>query len=104
MAAIRLAKQMGTDAVEVDVHLSIDGVPVVIHDREVDRRTNGSGLVVDLTFEQLRRLDAGSWFDKRFRQQKIPSLREILEYCRGRLYVNVEVTGGTPTTTALKPE
>lgn len=67
------SEEMGADAVEVDVHLTYDGVPVVIHDREVDRTTTGSGSVVDLTFDELKKLDAGSWISKRFRNERIPS-------------------------------
>jgi len=54
MAAFRLALEKGADGIELDVMLSADGVPVVIHDSTVDRTTNGSGRVRELTLDQLR--------------------------------------------------
>jgi glycerophosphoryl diester phosphodiesterase len=66
------AFQLGADFVELDVRLSKDGSLVVIHDEAVDRTTNGSGLVRDLTLSELKLLDAG-------KGEKIPTLEEVLE-------------------------
>lgn len=63
---------------EVDVRRSKDGHLVCVHDDTVDRTTNGTGAVSDLTLKQLQTLDAGSWFDLKFRGERIPSLHEIL--------------------------
>lgn len=90
MAAFALALRQGTDALEFDVRLSRDGVPVVIHDARIDRTTNGCDRVRDLSARELRRLDAGSWFNRKFPQksrarfsgQKIPFLRDLLEWMR----------------------
>ena len=65
LAAFKLAIACGADGVEMDVQLSADGHPVVIHDRRVNRTTNGAGLVSRLTLEQLKQLDAGQWFERR---------------------------------------
>jgi glycerophosphoryl diester phosphodiesterase len=62
IAAFELGVALGADGVELDVHLSKDGRPVVIHDARVDRTTDGTGAVSRLTVEQLQNLDAGSWF------------------------------------------
>lgn len=62
---------------ELDVQRSQDGHLVVIHDSTVDRTTNGRGRVSELKLEELRALDAGSWFSPRFRGQKIPTLDEV---------------------------
>lgn len=72
------AIRLGCQAVEFDVRLSADGVPVVIHDDTVERTTNGSGQVQDLTKLDLSRLDAGSWKHHRYAGSRIPTLDETL--------------------------
>ncbi len=67
------------DFVETDIQLTADGVPVLIHDLDVDRTTNGTGLVADLTLEQLKALDAGSWYDPQFAGVQVPTLDEFLD-------------------------
>ena len=61
LAAFRMSKEMGFDAVECDVRFTKDGVPVLLHDEKVDRTSNGKGKIGDLTLEQVRKLDFGSW-------------------------------------------
>lgn len=92
LAAIQLA--VDTDwisSMEIDVQLSKDGVPVIIHDFRVDRTTNGSGFVKDLTWQELSELDAGSWFSSKYRGEKIPTLEEVLHLCKGEKQVNIEL-------------
>jgi glycerophosphoryl diester phosphodiesterase len=91
LAAFRAAIECGADRIELDVHLSKDGVPVVIHDADLDRTTNGAGPVVAATLEELRRLDAGAWFSPRFAGERIPTLEETLELLCGTIGVNVEI-------------
>lgn len=91
MAAFELAIRMGADYVELDVQLSKDEVLVVIHDDTVNRTTNGKGHVRDLTLEELRCLDAGSWFDQKFSGERIPTLTEVLDLCRGKVGVLIEI-------------
>ena len=67
------------DMVEFDVHSSLDEVLVVIHDNTVDRTTDGNGPVNSFTLDQLKELDAGSWFDANFSEEKIPTLQEAIE-------------------------
>ncbi len=81
MAAFRHAIEIGMRFVELDVQMSRDGVLMVIHDESVDRTTEGSGAVGGLTYEELRRLDAGSKFGAEFAGEKIPTLREVFELC-----------------------
>src|SRR5262249_28814086 len=65
---------------------------IVIHDETVDRTTNGTGRVIDLTLAQLKRLDAGAWFDPIFAGQRIPTFDEVLDWARGRdTVVDVEI-------------
>jgi glycerophosphoryl diester phosphodiesterase len=68
----------GATFIEFDVRTSADGVPVVIHDRTVDRTTDGTGAVWELTFDQIRALDAGSWFSPAYAGLTVPLLGEVL--------------------------
>lgn len=91
LEAFRLAMDMGADGFELDVHMSRDGELVVIHDETVDRTTDGTGFVKDLTLAQLKALDACNGM-ARYRGAKIPTLGEVFDLIRdtGHL-VNVEV-------------
>ena len=91
LAAFRRAADLGADGVELDVHLSADGVPVVIHDFTVDGTTDGTGRVRDLPLAALRELDAGSRFDPAFAGERIPTLEEVFAEVGGRLLINVEL-------------
>ena len=75
MAAFRAAIAAGADMIETDVRLTKDGVPVLIHDRTADRTTDGKGYVKDMTFAELRTLNAGT----KDVPQQIPTLEELLE-------------------------
>jgi glycerophosphoryl diester phosphodiesterase len=81
MAAFRHAIELGMRYVELDVQMSSDGELVVLHDETVDRTTDGHGAVGELTFAQLRALDAGGHFGPQFAGERIPTLREVLELC-----------------------
>ena len=90
-ASFEGAVALGADMVELDVQLTSDGEVVVFHDEKISRCTNGRGRVADHTLAALKKLDAGSWFDKKFRDEKIPTLVEVLHLCRERIAVNIEV-------------
>ena len=91
MAAFRAAVELEAEMLELDVQLSKDNVPVIFHDTKLDKKTNGTGLVSDYTLVELQQLDAGSWFDQKFKGEKIPTLRELLEYAKGKISVNIEI-------------
>lgn len=91
LEAIRQAIEIGADMIEVDVRLSKDGIPVLIHDANLDETTNGEGAVSSLTLEQLKRLDAGSWKDKRYSNERIPTLMEALELVKGKAYLSLDL-------------
>jgi len=91
LAAFQLALDLGCDWIETDVRLTADGVPVLLHDATVDRTTQAKGPVGRMSLSQMRRLDAGSWFHRRFRGERIPTLDEALEWCRGRCGLNLEI-------------
>ncbi|MDZ4165066.1 MAG: glycerophosphodiester phosphodiesterase family protein [Smithellaceae bacterium] len=94
LAAFRKALEIGADMIELDVHLSRDGEVMVIHDDAVNRRTNGTGRVADLSRAELQQLDAGGWFGEEFRAEPIPALEEVLNIVKGRMRVNVEIKTG----------
>ena len=83
LAAFELAVELGADMIEADIRRSRDGRLVMLHDAAVDRTTDGHGRVDRLSFAELRRLDAGSWFGPRFAGQRIPSLDELFELAGG---------------------
>ena len=91
VAAFRTAEAAGADGIELDVHLSRDGVPVVIHDETVDRTTDGHGRVAAMPLEQLRQLDAGTWFSHSFAGETVPTLEEVFAWAADRLRLNVEI-------------
>ncbi|MDR7420059.1 MAG: glycerophosphodiester phosphodiesterase family protein [Armatimonadota bacterium] len=93
LAAYRKALAIGVDGVELDVHLSADGIPVVIHDPRLERTTTGRGLVKDHTVAALKRLDAGRWFGEAFAGERIPTLAEALDLLRP-VRVIVELKNG----------
>jgi glycerophosphoryl diester phosphodiesterase len=92
LAGLRLALHMGAEAIEIDVHLSADGIPVLIHDDKVERTTDGHGSVASLILTELRGLDAGarSPFES-FRGERIPTLPEALELTNGRALLVIEI-------------
>ncbi|WP_096187110.1 glycerophosphodiester phosphodiesterase [Evansella halocellulosilytica] len=95
MDSFEAALQEGADGLEIDVQLSEDDVPVVIHDETVDRTTNGTGWVKDFTFDELQKLDAGSWFSSTFSGAMIPSLEELFRWLVNTpLLLNIEIKSG----------
>jgi glycerophosphoryl diester phosphodiesterase len=87
ITAFALAAEQGADGVELDVQLSADGVPVVIHDGRVDRTTNGTGAVSELTVERLQALDAGDG-------RPVPTLEQVFEIFGPSFLYNVEIKSG----------
>ncbi len=91
LASFRRAWEEGADAVEMDVRLTADGAVVVIHDETVDRTTDGHGAVAEMTLAELRRLDAGRWFDPAYAGEHIPTLEEVLDWARGKIAMLIEL-------------
>lgn len=85
LASAKRAIEVGATATEVDVRTSKDGRLFILHDPTLERTTNGEGLANALTLAELQKLDAGSHFDKRFQNERIPSLIEMAELCRGKI-------------------
>jgi glycerophosphoryl diester phosphodiesterase len=92
LAGIRAALDLGADAIEIDVHLTADGVPILLHDDTVDRTTDGTGDVREMTLAQVKTLDAGAHsFEGRFCGERVPTLQEVLELARGRALLVAEI-------------
>jgi glycerophosphoryl diester phosphodiesterase len=92
LAAFQLAHEQGARLIEFDVKLTADKQVVIIHDQTVDRTTNGTGRVSQLTQKELKALDAGSWFGEKFRGEPLPTLDEVFSNVGSKLYMNVELT------------
>jgi glycerophosphoryl diester phosphodiesterase len=95
-AALRQTAENLVEWAEVDVRLTKDGHHVICHDGTVDRTTDGTGAVEDLTLEQLKKLDAGSWFAERFKGQRILTLEECLETAKGKLNLYLDCKAVNP--------
>lgn len=92
LAGIRAALALGSDAIEIDLHLTADGVPVLLHDDLVDRTTDGAGDIRALTLAQAQQLDAGvRVFSERFAGERIPTLEAALALTRGRALLVAEI-------------
>lgn len=96
-AAFRYAAELGTPGAECDVHLSADGVPVVIHDDTVDRTTNGTGEIRDLTAEELGELDARSIHTDWPEPIGVPTFADVLEVTKDIAYFEAEIKADEPS-------
>lgn len=91
LASFSKAIELGVDTVEFDILETADRQLVVHHDYVLGRTDNGSGLICETDFKTIRSLDAGSWFSFEFSKEKIPRLEEVLELCRGKCRMEIEV-------------
>jgi glycerophosphoryl diester phosphodiesterase len=89
--AFREAIRLGVETIEFDVHLTGDGRGVIIHDPTVDRTSNGSGRVADMSLAEIKALDAGSWFGPGFAGERFLDLGEALDLMPPEMRLNVHV-------------
>ncbi len=75
----------------MDIRMTRDGELVVFHDETVERTTDGTGVLKELTLRELKGLDAGSWFDARFAGERVPTLKEVLERCKDKAHLHIEM-------------
>ena len=86
------AEKTNVDGIESDVHISKDGKLVIFHDASVERTSNGTGFIRDLTYAELLELDIGAWKSPEFAGQRIWTLGQLLDFCREtRLLLNLEL-------------
>jgi len=93
LSAFKLALEQGCDAIELDVHLSGDGEIIVCHDDTLDRTSDGSGVIHEMTVQEIKQVDAGSWFNPRYAGERIPLLQEVFELVPPNIMINVEAKG-----------
>lgn len=91
LRAVKEALRIGVDGIEVDARTTRDGVVILMHDETVDRTTDGRGRVRELTWREIRQLDAGSWRGEEFRGEPVPRLEDVLSETAGRTVLHVEV-------------
>ena len=91
LSAFQAAIDLGAEMVELDVSISKDGIPVVVHDKTVDRTTDFEGDVQSFTLEELKKMEVGAWFSEEFRGEEFPTLRESLELMKDEIAVNIEI-------------
>ena len=93
-ASFQFAVDMGVDGVEFDVQMTRDNELVIIHDEKVDRTSDGQGYVKDFTLKEIKALDAGIWFSKKFKGEKILTLNETLKIVKECEMINIELKNG----------
>ena len=95
ISAFKRAIEMGSDAIETDVQMTKDGHLILIHDEKLERTTNGKGWVKEYTLEEIKRLDAGGWFNNSFTGETIPTVEELFNLISNtNLWVNIEIKAG----------
>jgi glycerophosphoryl diester phosphodiesterase len=85
------AIELRVEMIEFDVHLSRDEALIIIHDATVNRTSNGSGKISQLTLPEIKKLDAGAWFKEEFKGQRFPTLRETLDLLGGKVRLNIHI-------------
>ena len=96
LSAVDLAFDQGFNIVEIDVRQTKDGVPVVMHDSRVNRTTNGRVAIKKMSYDVVSQLDAGSWFDTFFTDEKVRPLEDVLVHVKGRGEVYIEIKEAEP--------
>lgn len=91
LAAFELALRQGCDAIELDIHLSKDDELIVCHDSTVNRTTDGTGVIRQMTVSELQRFDAGRWFHESYAGERLPLLEEVFDLVPVDIMINVEI-------------
>ncbi len=93
IAAFKEAIRLGAQMVEFDVRMTRDGKLIIMHDASIDRTTNGKGLVENLTWNEIEKLDAGSWKSQEFEGERVPLLDEVLDVFPKTIWLNIHLKG-----------
>ncbi len=91
LAAFAMAEEMGADWIELDCRLTRDGEVIVMHDDTLDRTTNGSGYVREASLHEIKQLDAGAWFEDKWRGERVPTLEQALAQAKWKVGVYIEI-------------
>ncbi|MFH1527142.1 MAG: glycerophosphodiester phosphodiesterase family protein [Bacteroidota bacterium] len=95
--AFKKAMELHANAIELDVRQTKDNQLVVLHDATVNRTTNGRGGIATMTLAEVRKLDAGSWFDPHFKNERIPTFHEVIEILDTATILIIEIKEGNET-------
>ena len=97
LIAFQKALEIGVDEIELDLYLTKDDHLIVMHDSTVDRTTNGTGAIAELTLDEIKALDAGRVFGEQFKAERVPTWEEALDLVQGKVELNVHLKeGGHP--------
>ncbi len=102
LAAVRHALDAKAQMVELDVHITADNHAILLHDNVVGRTTGGHGRLSEMEYNELKQLDAGSWFHADFHGERIPLLSEALALLHDKAYLNIEIKPPQPNEDYLK--
>ncbi len=91
LASVALAVEQGADIVEIDVQETADGEVVVVHDSDLMRVGGAAVKIWEATYDELMEIDVGSWYGPEFSGQRVPTLEQVLEICKGRAWVDIEL-------------
>lgn len=91
LSAMEAAIEELADSIELDVQMTADGVVVLGHDANLKRVAGLNRAISSMTFEELQQLDVGSWFSEEFAGERIPTLKEVMEVCKGKIGLNIEI-------------
>jgi glycerophosphoryl diester phosphodiesterase len=91
LSAVRKAIESGADYAEVDVQPTADGVVVLLHDSDLKRVAGVPRRLEELRYDEVRKLDVGSWFGPAFAGERVPTLGDVIKLCRGRIKLNIEL-------------
>jgi glycerophosphoryl diester phosphodiesterase len=91
LASFQMALLQEAQGIELDVHLTKNGDIAVCHDATIDRTTDGSGFICEMTTSEMKSFDAGSWFSNSFQGQQIPLLGEVFDLVPDSIMINVEI-------------
>ncbi len=97
LTAFKTAIEIGVDAIELDLHGTVDNQIVVIHDPTLDRTTDLNGLIKQTALKKIKQADAGSWFDQKFAGETIPTLSEVLTFAADKTISVLEIKDTTIT-------
>ncbi|MEC9451116.1 MAG: glycerophosphodiester phosphodiesterase family protein, partial [Chloroflexota bacterium] len=90
-ASFNMAIENGFNIIELDVQLTKDKMPIIIHDYNIDRTTDGQGMVSEINYREISKLDAGSWFNKSFAEERIPTLKDVLDRYIDNAHLQIEL-------------
>jgi len=93
LAAFEEAIRLGAQMIEFDVQLTKDNKLVIMHDDKVNRTTNGRGYVSNLTLDKIKKFDAGKWKSRKFKGERVPTLKEVLDIMPRNIWLNIHLKG-----------